>query len=271
MKGLAGLWPLSLFTLGGFALGLGPTWAAGLPALGLLAESPLFWESLGYSLRTALIASALSVVLGTLLGQALQSLSRRGRLAAEVYRVPLILPHLAVGLIALLAAAPGGWLEAAAGMAGLDLAPLTQAGRFGGTGGLLILAYLFKEVPFVTLWVLAALADLPPLRLEAARHLGGRPLQIWAALYWPLLRGPLLTAFILLFLYSFGAYELPWILGESRPAFIALRITNDLFHGFGDTQARAYAGLTVVSFLCLGGLAAYLALTARRGYAGRRL
>ena len=121
--------------------------------------------------------------------------------------VPFMLPTVVVaaGFNALLG--PRGWLSL-----------LLPAGsfQFTGTLGAILLAHVFYNTTIVIRIVGNALAHLDPRLEQAARTLGADSKRVWGKLTLPLLRGPLLAAALLVFLFDFTSFGVILLLGGAR-------------------------------------------------------
>jgi putative spermidine/putrescine transport system permease protein len=222
----------AVLTLGGlFLTGLGLTLLRSLryaPGLGMtdpdlsayaaILSDPAFLRSLAFSLW---IATASTLIAATLaLGAAL--LLRRtfpGRaLASFLVQLNLTVPHIvgAIGLFYLVSQSGAfARIAHAAGLIGApaDFPVLTQDPYAIG----IILLYVWKELPFITLILLANLQTLGEDHEAVARSLGATRWQTFAHVLLPMLLPGLAAASALVFAFAFGAYEVPLILGAHAP------------------------------------------------------
>ena len=222
----------ALLVLGGlFLTGLGLTLLRSFrysPGLGMtepdltaytaILSDPAFLRSLGLSLW---IAAASTLIAATLaLGAAL--LLRRtfpGRaLASFLVQLNLTIPHIvgAIGLAYLVS--QSGAFARIAYSAGLITGPqdfpvLTQDPYAIG----IILLYAWKELPFITLILLANLQTLGEDHEAVARSLGATRWQTFRHVLFPMLLPGLAAASALVFAFAFGAYEVPLLLGAHAP------------------------------------------------------
>lgn len=267
-----GLWPLvtfvSVFTLGGLV----PTVVESWEGWREVWADRLFAESFLFSLRIALTSAVLSTALGFVLALFVHSLSGWQHALAQVFRIPLILPHLSVAFLVLLAWTPSGVLAGLWHTLGWgDGAQVVSPVLYSGQGWGIVVAYVLKEVPFLMVLVLAALAQLDPRLLVTARNLGAGAVQRFRTILFPHCFGSLQTGFIITFLYSLGAYEIPFLVGESKPSMVSLRVVSALFHRDVAEHPRARAFLVLLFLFCLAILFLYLKSTSRIGAAGRKL
>ncbi len=222
----------ALIFLGGLVLtGLGLTLLRSLhyaPALGktglslsaytAILTSPGFLKSLGLSLW---IATASTVIAATLaVGAALllrQTFPGRA-LISFLVQLNLTIPHIVGAIGVLYLVSQSGVFARLAHAGGLiggpqDFPALTHDPFAIG----IILVYVWKELPFITLILLANLQTLGEDHEAVARTLGATRWQTFAHVLLPMLMPGLLTASALVFAFAFGAYEVPLVLGAHAP------------------------------------------------------
>ncbi len=259
--------------VGGLALGVAqsfgylpflPGWRWSTDAYTSLLSDKAVRASFVLTFRVAFLATAAAVVLGVS-GALLVRSTRRGRaVLSAVFQSSLPVPHLVGALAMLLLLSQGGTLSRLTNAVGLTDGsqgfPELTGDRFGW--GILI-EYTWKEAPFIGVVVLSALnAGVSDLE-EVARTLGAGP---WARLRHvviPLIAPGVLATSILVFAFSFGSYEVPFLLGRPFPA--TLPVVAYQYYSDIDLNARPVAmAISVVIALLVGTLvAAYMALTRR--------
>lgn len=177
-----------------------------------------FLASLGVSLRISLWSAVIACVFGVLLSMALIKLNKtRGGLLYAV-RLPILIPHAvaAVFTIQLLGQTGlGARLCYALGIIE-DFSQFPQLLYTPGYEGA-ILAYLWKEIPFVAYFVLAFMGGISDTLGEAAENLGASPLKSFFHITLPLSLPVIAKAFLIIFIFAFGGYELPFLLGATLP------------------------------------------------------
>ena len=102
-----------------------------------------------------------------------------------------------------------------------------------------ILAYLWKEIPFVAYFVLAFMSSISDTLGEAAENLGAAPLRSFFEVTLPLSLRVIGKAFLIIFIFAFGGYELPLLLGSTLPK--ALSVTTYLSYMNPDLLQRPLA------------------------------
>ena len=82
----------------------------------------------------------------------------------------------------------------------------------------IILQYVWKEVPFIGVIVLANMQSLGEDYESVARSLGATKWQTFRHVLLPLIFPGVLSASVMVFAFTFGAYEIPAIFGANFPA-----------------------------------------------------
>jgi len=221
-----------------------------IPAFGLtelttqyyakILHSGGFLSSLSVSLYLALISATVAAALGIVIAAALVKLRRQNSAALHIIRLPILVPHMVVAVFVVTIFSQTGLLARLFCAAGLITDPaqfpqLLYTENFAGV----ILAYLWKEIPFVTYFVLALMASVNNTLGQAAENLGASPLQSFFQITLPLTMPAILNAYLIIFIFAFGGYELPALLGPTLPK--ALPVQAYLEFSSPDLLHRPYA------------------------------
>ena len=192
----------------------------------------------------------MSILIGIFMCYVLISTKRNGLINAIV-KLPIIVPHTIVALMIVNVMSQNGLLARIL----FHLNIISDQSQFplfindaGGVG--VILAYIWKEAPFVIYFVITLMAAISSNLGEAAINLGASRLTAFIKVSLPLCIGNILSAFLIIFVYALGAYELPQILGATQPK--ALPILSYIEFQKPDLRLRPYAMayngvLTVIS------------------------
>lgn len=177
------------------------------------------WRSIGWTLYTAGVATAIATVAALALSVRLQY-SRAGRFLATL---PLSVPYVATGLAALLLLSQSGLLARLAFAAGLIEQPADfPEFVYDRPGIALILSYAWKELPFLALTAFAVLDTGGAALVDAARSLGATARETFRRVTLPLLWRGIAPAAIAAFAYVIGQYELAVLLAPSDPQSLAV-------------------------------------------------
>ncbi|MBQ6719049.1 MAG: ABC transporter permease subunit [Oscillospiraceae bacterium] len=217
-----------------------------------------FLSAVWVSVRIALWSAVFSVCLGVLLAMALIKCRKtRGGMLYAV-RLPILVPHAVVAVFVIQILSQTGLAARFAHALGFleDYSAFPQllfTPSYLGT----ILAYLWKEIPFVAYFVLAFMSSISDTLGEAAENLGASSLRSFWEVTLPLSVPVISRAGLIIFIFAFGGYELPLLLGSTLPK--ALSVQTYLVYMSPDLLQRplAMAMNGVVLLLSAGMALAY--------------
>jgi len=212
---------------GGLALGLvqslGHLPAAGMSSLTLdhfihVLADPDFFKNLGLTLYLSLTSTLISAAISVAAAMAFNALAGRSRIIQFIFQIPLTVPHLVIAVAVVFMLAPSGLLSRLLLNLGLidssaDF-PLLVNDRWGFG---LMAAYIWKEVPFMTLMILAVLRGVGSELLDVGRTLKAGRWQCFRHITLPTIFPSLGAAALIVFAYTFGAFEVPFLLGQTYP------------------------------------------------------
>ncbi len=207
--------------------------------LSVLSDPDLL-ASLGVSLRTAFWSTVFSVLLGTAIAAALVYTNKTKGGLLSVVRLPILVPHMVVAMFMVTLFSQTGLLARGAAALGLitdhtQFPQLLYTESYWGV----IVAYLWKEAPFVAYYVLSLMASVSHSLGEAAENLGASPLRSFFQITLPLTMPSICNAALIIFIFAFGGYELPFLLGSTLPR--ALPVQAYIDFASPDLRFRPYA------------------------------
>lgn len=234
-----------------------------------LAGRPNLVPSILISFRIAAVSTALAVVFGLGLAVLLREAGARWRTALQA---SLPVPYLVAAIAVLWTLSPSGSLSRLlAAIGGLDSRAAFPVIVQDAWGIGSVIAYTWKATPFVAMIVLAALDGLDEQLEATARTLGVGALLRSRLIVWPHVRPSLFIAAALVFAFTFGAYEVPLVLGATFPP--ALPLLAHRLYAQPDIALRpqAFALALAVTAIGLGALAlGYRGVLAAVDQDGRR-
>ncbi|CAN5881905.1 ABC transporter permease subunit [soil metagenome] len=185
-----------------------------------------FLNSLLLTLYVAGASTGISTVLAVMAALALRR--SHGRISAVVFQLPITIPHLvaAVGIALVVSQTGlGARFAAAAGLIGEPREfPAMLYDRYS-IG--IILTYVWKEMPFIALVVLASLRGVAGELEEVARTLGASAWQRFWYVVFPVISPGIIAASLIVFAFTFGAFEVPFLLGKSYPTILPVMAYNE--------------------------------------------
>ncbi len=239
-----------------------------LDAYRAILGDPGFPGALGFSLYIALTATMLSAVMATAVALLLRQTFPGRRLISFLVQVNLTIPHAvgAIGILYLLS--QSGTLSRLAHGAGLLDRPAQFPELVYDRHAIgIILHYMWKEVPFITLILLSQMQTIGQDYAAAARSLGAGRWQCFRHVTLPLIAPALAAASAIVFAFCFGAYEVPLLLGPNSPAalpVLAYRVSVD-----ADLATRPQAMAMAMVIAALSAALVLIALRAARRAMGR--
>jgi putative spermidine/putrescine transport system permease protein len=233
-----------------------------LDAYRAVLTDPVFLRSFLLTFHIAFTSTLISAVIAIAAALLLRRTFAGRRAVGFLFQLNLTVPHIvgAVGILYLFS--QSGFFARMAWHIGL----IARPGEFPALvydpyaiG--IILQYVWKEVPFIGVIVLAQMQALGTDYESVARSLGASRWQAFRHVLLPLILPGVLSASVIVFAFTFGAYEVPLLLGASHPQalpVLAYRTYTDV-----DLAARpeAMAMAVVIALLSALMIWGYLRLT----------
>ena len=243
-----------------------------LDAYRILLTDTSFFASFGFSLWVAAASASLAVAAGAILAYRVWRLPVQLAPLSLIYKIPLILPHIAVAFLILIFWSRSGVIASAAHSLGL-IQGMHEFPNilYSGWGLGMILAYTLKGTPFAMLLALALLARFDVRQIQTAAMLGASGIRIFFSIVLPRLVPALHTGFIILFLYSFGAFDIPYLLSESRPGMLSLHVYDIYFKHDLARRPEAMGILTLMFAFAVVFIVAYSRAVSRLEKGVRKL
>ena len=144
-----------------------------------------------------------------------------------LYRWPLFIPFVVAAQMMRSFLAKNGMMNNSLVALGI-LDPSQTVGFLDWRG--VIITFVWKQLPFVTLIVAGAVASLETAQIEAARNLGAKRLRVLVEIIVPQIRAPLVVASVLTFVTMLSVLSVPMMINAGSPTMItvdmAYRITS---------------------------------------------
>ena len=191
---------------------------------GEVFRNPDFAGAVWVSLKIALWSAVFACVFGVALSMALIKTRKAKGGTLYAIRLPILVPHAVVALFVVQICGQTGLLARMGYAMGLledynQFPQLLYTPSYLGT----ILAYLWKEIPFVAYFVLAFMSSISETLGEAAENLGASPVRSFFEVTLPLSLRTISKAFLIIFIFAFGGYELPLLLGSTLPKALSVQ------------------------------------------------
>src|SRR5205823_7081705 len=160
-----------------------------------------------------------------------------------LYRWPLFIPFVVAGQLMRTFLAKNGMLNHVLIGGGL-IEPLAAQSLLDWRG--IVIAFVWKQAPFVTLLVAGAMASLESQHIEAARNLGAPRLRVLVDIVLPQVRGTLLVGLVLSFVTMLSVLSVPLMINPNSPTMITVDVAY---------RISTHGDYPVANALCLLSLA----------------
>ncbi|MGN6469475.1 MAG: ABC transporter permease [Rhizobiaceae bacterium] len=175
-----------------------------------------------------------------------------------LYRWPLFIPFIVVGQILRTFLAKNGLMNNIFVASGL-ITPLHTVGFLDWRG--IVIAFVWKQTPFVTLLLAGAMASIDRGTIEAARNLGASRLRILLEIVLPQAAPTLMVALTLSIVTMMSVLSVPLMIASQSPTMITVDMAFRI-NAYGDYGVANALGL--VSLVLTGAVAwIYLRQTMR--------
>lgn len=179
---------------------------------------PDFGGSITLTLYISLTSTLLAALISIALALTIIHWAAESPMVNFILEIPLTVPHLVVAVSILLLLSPAGIFSRFLSFVGL----LSSSSSFPllinddyGIG--IIVVYVWKEVPFITFMLLSVLTNLGPELNDAGATLRASKLQRFRYITLPIIGPSLGAACLIVFAFTFGAFEVPYLLGKTYP------------------------------------------------------
>ncbi|HVF63036.1 MAG TPA: ABC transporter permease subunit [Casimicrobiaceae bacterium] len=232
--------PLSLSVVGAFLDKEGnATFANIYKAYELYSRDFLFTIAI-VALSSALIAVVAIAIAGYL---TLGENPRAVALLRWLYRWPLFIPFIVAGQLMRGFLAKNGTLNHLLIAGGL-IEPIAAQSLLDWRG--IVIAFVWKQAPFVTLLLAGAMASVDRQHIEAARNLGASRLRVLFEIVLPQVKGTLLVGIVLSFVTMLSVLSVPLMINPNAPTMITVDIAY---------RINTHSDYGVANALCLASLA----------------
>jgi len=195
------------------------------------------------SLSSALIG-LFSIMIGGYL--TLGSNPRAVAILKWIYRWPLFIPFIVVGQVLRTFLAKNGLMNNLFIELGL-MTPLSAMSFLDWRG--IVIAFVWKQTPFVALLLSGAMASIDRSTIEAARNLGANRLRILVEIVLPQVRTTLLVGLILSFVTMMSVLSVPLMINAQSPTMITANMAFRInaYRDYGVANALGFISLLMTS------------------------
>lgn len=210
-------------------------------------SSPLWWQAFGVTMFLTIVGAALQLALGMILAIVMH----RTIIGRGLVRTSALVPYAIVTVVAAFSWR-FAWTENLGWLAG-DSAPLT--GQWTSLW-IIVLAEVWKTIPFIALLLMAGLALVPEDLLDAASLDGANAWQRFWKITVPLIKPSILVALLFRVLDAFRIFDSVYIMtnGANGTTTVSILAYNNLMRGLnlgiGSTMSvLIFLTIAVIAFI----------------------
>jgi multiple sugar transport system permease protein len=210
-------------------------------------SSPIWWDAFGITMLITVVSATLELVFGMMLAIVMH----RTIVGRGLVRTSALVPYAIVTVVAAFSWR-FAWTQNLGWLAG-DSAPLTDK---WSSVGIIILAEVWKTVPFMALLLMAGLALVPEDLLKAASMDGATAWQRFWQITVPLIKPAILVALLFRTLDAFRIFDNIFVLtgGANGTSSVSMVAYNNLIRGLnlgiGSTMAiLIFITIAIIAFL----------------------
>ena len=178
-----------------------------------------FFHSVLFAIYLAVVSSVLSMVIGTWTAYRLTRAKNQKlkRLINSIMGLGIVLPYLYMVFLTMLFFSQSGVISRLLHALNLIHLPSDFPNLLYGRLGIgIIIVYVLKGIPFVTLLTMNVMSQISIDFEQVAMTLGGNNKQIFKKIYLPLSRDTIVWSGMVLFAYDLGSFEVPYIFSNLK-------------------------------------------------------
>jgi ABC-type spermidine/putrescine transport system permease subunit I len=201
----------------------------------------LYRTDLMFTVGIVLLSTLLIAVVAIAIGGYL-TLGENPRAVAVLrwlYRWPLFIPFIVTGQVMRTFLAKNGMLNHVLIASGV-VEPLAAQSVLDWRG--IVVAFVWKQAPFVTLLLAGAMASLETQQIEAGRNLGAPRWRVLVDVILPQVRGTLLVGLVLSFVTMLSVLSVPLMINPNSPTMMTVDVAY---------RINTHGDYAVANALCL--------------------
>ena len=216
--------------------------------------------------RVAILSTVLSTVIALAISLMISRTKRFQSTLIAITQFNIPIPHVVAATGILLTFSQSGIVSRVTNYFGITDGssdfPIITNDPFGYG---IILSYVWKEIPFMCVLILSALRGPVTSLDETAKTLGASYAYRLRKIILPYIFPAILSGTIIVFAFSFGSYEVPYLLGEPFPSTVSV-VAYQLYSDRDLANRPTAMALATITSVVIGLLVyAYMRLTQQEG------
>lgn len=207
-----------------------------------------FLASVIFSLIISILSTVITLIIGVFI--ALEILKRRKQVLFKIINdIPIYIPHIMVALFVIIVFSQTGYIARILYHLNIIKTPSEFINLVNDKYGIgIIIAYLYKGIPFATLVIYTVLLKVKLKEIHIALMLKATKFQVIKYIILPKIKITLFNLFIVIFVYNYSSYEIPSLLGHSQNRTVPVYIYD--FHSSINLVDKSYAmAMNIINIL----------------------
>ena len=222
----------------------------------------LFWSGLALNLWVSFVSTFLAAAFALWGALSIRKTFFAKKICNFIFSLNLPMPHLVVAVGMIFVFSQSGLLARFFTQIGFIASPSEFPILVKDKYGLgIILAYIWKEAAFFFIILMSVLQSLGENFEELAQSLGANKWQRFRYVILPLVMPNLFSASIIVFAFSFGAYEVPAILGVNYPQMLPVMSLDFFLNPDLNARSEGMALSMIIAFIVMVLVVIYFRLT----------
>ena len=222
----------------------------------------LFWSGLALNLWVSFVSTFLAAAFALWGALSIRKTFFAKKICNFIFSLNLPMPHLVVAVGMIFVFSQCGLLARFFTQIGFIASPsefpILVKDKYGFG---IILAYIWKEAAFFFIILMSVLQSLGENFEELAQSLGANKWQRFRYVILPLVMPNLFSASIIVFAFSFGAYEVPAILGVNYPQMLPVMSLDFFLNPDLNARSEGMALSMIIAFIVMVLVVIYFRLT----------
>ncbi|MDB4139379.1 ABC transporter permease subunit [Candidatus Thioglobus sp.] len=222
----------------------------------------LFWSGLALNLWVSFVSTFLAAAFALWGALSIRKTFFAKKICNFIFSLNLPMPHLVVAVGMIFVFSQSGLLARFFTQIGFIASPsefpILVKDKYGFG---IILAYIWKEAAFFFIILMSVLQSLGENFEELAQSLGANKWQRFRYVILPLVMPNLFSASIIVFAFSFGAYEVPAILGVNYPQMLPVMSLDFFLNPDLNARSEGMALSMIIAFIVMVLVVIYFRLT----------
>jgi ABC-type sugar transport system permease subunit len=231
-----------------------------------MLNDPVFWGALAHTAVFFVVSFVVQVVLGIVFASLLHSRLFLKTFYKVLIFIPVVLATATVAPVFRQIYAPDGTLNGVLGAVGLS--GLEQTWLANGTTALFIVItiQIWQSTGVVFVLYYAAMGQIEPDVIEAARLDGAGDLRILSSIVWPGVRGTTIAIAILTAIGSLKTFDIPFLVTSGGPSYQSEFLGTEIYRvSISFAQVGYGASLSIVLLVLALAAAVIINVGGRRG------